>query len=377
MDAPLRLYNGACAKLVGDQWPIRRTYCAMVRSLDEAVANITATYKALGLWEDTVVIMTADNGGIPADGGNNYPLRGNKATTYEGGVRGLGWIYGAGLSDAVKGTITHEMMHVVDWGTTIVAGIAQLPLTPIGRPCPTCTVPPAPLDGVNQWAMLTSVGGKSARTDMLLEARAAPGSGQELCWDPPMCSLVGQLAIRVGKWKLLTGNTGVWNGRGNVPGSSGAKSGFICNARSGAVGAVAHSCAFQEDNACHPVKEPVAANLSNPWCPNGWTPPPQAGGKYEAPIPPPEVAANCTDTVAGCFFGGPSFALSTLRYPFVWMKGVLNGYSSTRVSLWDSLMFGRLAMGFANVRVGTRVLMLVLVQARPSTATAASGSLMS
>ena len=134
MDAPLRLYNGACAKLVGDQWPIRRTYCAMVRSLDEAVANITATYKALGLWEDTVVIMTADNGGIPADGGNNYPLRGNKATTYEGGVRGLGWIYGAGLSDAVKGTITHEMMHVVDWGTTIVAGIAQLPLTPSSRP---------------------------------------------------------------------------------------------------------------------------------------------------------------------------------------------------------------------------------------------------
>ena len=34
-----------------------------------------------------------------------------------------------------------------------------------------------------------------------------------------------------------------------------------------------------------------------------------------------------------------------------------------RVSLWDSLMFGRLAMGFASVRAGTRVLMLVLVQA--------------
>ena len=44
-------------------------------------------------------------------------------------------------------------------------------------------------------------------------------------------------------------------------------------------------------------------------------------------------------------------------------KGVLNGYSSTRVSQWDSLMFGRLGMGFANVRAGTRVLMLVLVQA--------------
>ena len=49
----------------------------------------------------------------------------------------------------------------------------------------------------------------------------------------------------------------------------------------------------------------------------------------------------------------------------MWGKGVLNGYSSTRVSLWDSLVFGRLAttMGFATVRADTRVLMLVLVQA--------------
>ena len=62
---------------------------------------------------------------------------------------------------------------------------------------------------------------------------------------------------------------------------------------------------------------------------------------------------------------GPSFALGTRRYPFVWRKGVLNGYSRTRVSLKDSLMFGRLTMGFANVRAGTRVIMLVLVQATP------------
>ena len=57
-------------------------------------------------------------------------------------------------------------------------------------------------------------------------------------------------------------------------------------------------------------------------------------------------------------------ALVPFEYPFVWENGVLNGYSSTRVSLWDSLMFGCLAMGFANVRAGTRVLMLVLVQGR-------------
>ena len=56
-----------------------------------------------------------------------------------------------------------------------------------------------------------------------------------------------------------------------------------------------------------------------------------------------------------------------LEYPFVWRNGVLNGYSSTRVSLWDSLMFGRLAMGFANVRMGTRVLIYTRRCSRPST----------
>ena len=61
-------------------------------------------------------------------------------------------------------------------------------------------------------------------------------------------------------------------------------------------------------------------------------------------------------------YGPSSPPENTLAYPFVLQKGVLNGYSSTRVSLWDALMFGRLAMGFANVRAGTRVLMLVLVQ---------------
>ena len=48
-------------------------------------------------------------------------------------------------------------------------------------------------------------------------------------------------------------------------------------------------------------------------------------------------------------------------------KGVLNGCSSTRISLWDSLMFGRLAMGFANVWAGTRVLIYTRCWCRPVT----------
>ena len=59
----------------------------------------------------------------------------------------------------------------------------------------------------------------------------------------------------------------------------------------------------------------------------------------------------------GGFVGPSSPTRVPLEYPFVWRGGVLNGCLSTRVWLWDSLMFGRLAMGFANVRAGTRVLL--------------------
>ena len=52
----------------------RRIYAGMVAALDKAVREVEEAYKSAGLWDDTVLIFTTDNGGISV--GSNYPLRG-------------------------------------------------------------------------------------------------------------------------------------------------------------------------------------------------------------------------------------------------------------------------------------------------------------
>ena len=54
----------------------RRIYAGMVQCLDDAVADVVKAYKDEGLWDNTVLIFTTDNGGIEI--GNNFPLRGMK-----------------------------------------------------------------------------------------------------------------------------------------------------------------------------------------------------------------------------------------------------------------------------------------------------------
>ena len=58
---------------------------AMANALDEGIGNVTNLLKSRGMWNDTVLFFSADNGGPvhdPAGGcvgqssSNNYPLRG-------------------------------------------------------------------------------------------------------------------------------------------------------------------------------------------------------------------------------------------------------------------------------------------------------------
>lgn len=69
------------------------TYAAMVESMDDAVGTLLDTLDGLGIADNTIIIFFSDNGGnmyndvegeTPT---SNRPLRGGKATMFEGGIR--------------------------------------------------------------------------------------------------------------------------------------------------------------------------------------------------------------------------------------------------------------------------------------------------
>jgi arylsulfatase A-like enzyme len=89
---------------VGDTYPTadRQRYAAMTSFIDTAVGNVTDALRAAGMWDDLLILSTADNGGpvyrgngwsSPIEfvgtghmGGNNFPLKGGKLTNWEGCV---------------------------------------------------------------------------------------------------------------------------------------------------------------------------------------------------------------------------------------------------------------------------------------------------
>lgn len=65
-------------------------YAAMIEALDNVVGAIIRTLKEEGLYDHTIIIVTADNGGLSTAEGHstsNMPLRAGKGWVYEGGIR--------------------------------------------------------------------------------------------------------------------------------------------------------------------------------------------------------------------------------------------------------------------------------------------------
>ncbi|MEX1041169.1 MAG: sulfatase-like hydrolase/transferase [Pirellulaceae bacterium] len=66
---------------------IRRQFAAMVMAMDDGIGRVLDTLDETGQAENTLVIFMTDHGGDPNYGGSNLPLRGSKATLFDGGLR--------------------------------------------------------------------------------------------------------------------------------------------------------------------------------------------------------------------------------------------------------------------------------------------------
>ncbi len=172
--------------------PTRRTYAAMITSIDEQVGRMVHALEKRGLRENTLIVFSSDNGGprsaviasgahspeeraasgvkqesLPASNGD---LRGGKGSLYEGGVRTptvFNW------PARLEPRVVNEPLHIVDIMPTVLA-LAGARANPADKP----------LDGRDIWATVAE-GRASPHDDILVNVESFRGS-----------------VIR-GKWKLV------------------------------------------------------------------------------------------------------------------------------------------------------------------------------
>ena len=103
----------------------QQEYFKALAVLDDSVAAILTALEEKEAKDSTYIIFTSDNGGCPASGGRNTPLRGMKGSLYEGGVKVDAFINSPMIPYTLYGSTYDDMFHVTDWFPTILtmAGI--------------------------------------------------------------------------------------------------------------------------------------------------------------------------------------------------------------------------------------------------------------
>jgi arylsulfatase A-like enzyme len=105
--------------------PSRKIFCGMMLQLDYELSKVVDSLKKKNMWEDTVLVFTTDNGGMPIVGGYNYPFRGMKSDSWEGGVRGPAFVripsfyYNNEFNLNKKEFCFHGLIHISDWLPTL------------------------------------------------------------------------------------------------------------------------------------------------------------------------------------------------------------------------------------------------------------------
>ena len=148
----------------------RGAYGDACEEIDWSTGQILDALKQHGLDEKTLVMYVSDNGG-PGGVGDNTPLRGNKGSTWEGGIRVCAVARWPGNIPA--GTVCKEIASTMD----ILPTFAKM----AGAEAPKDRV----IDGIDIWPLLAGQAGAKGRETFFYYA------GDSL------------QAVRGGKWKLV------------------------------------------------------------------------------------------------------------------------------------------------------------------------------
>lgn len=150
------------------------TYRAMLEITDQHIGKLRDQLKQSGQYENTLWVITSDNGGLRFEGKNpvpftvNAPLRAGKGHLYEGGIRVPLILAGPGIA---KGSTRGELASSIDLMPTVLDFCGE--------------APQAGIDGVS----------------LRLTPKERP-----LYWHYPHYSNQGGVpggAMREGKWKLI------------------------------------------------------------------------------------------------------------------------------------------------------------------------------
>ena len=187
IQAPKRLVDKYVKKF-GDEKPYiggsyypcrypRATYAAMVSYFDEQVGDIVSKLKELGIYENTIIIVTSDNGpGYDTEHFNSaspfLSISGRvKGSLYEGGIRAP---------------------FIAVWDKKIKPGtISDMPITLYDLLPSFCEVSGAPIPSTTD--------GISIMPELL--GKQGQKQHEVLSWEYPHSG--GQQAVRYGKWKAL------------------------------------------------------------------------------------------------------------------------------------------------------------------------------
>ncbi|XP_023316845.1 arylsulfatase B-like [Trichogramma pretiosum] len=129
--------------------PNRRRYAGVIAALDESVGRVVAALAEARLLENSLIVLLSDNGAPTAiapfkNHGSNYPLRGQKATVWEGGVRVPALVYSPLIKKSSR--VSQDLFHMTDWFPTLLSAASAGDVAARDS---------LQLDGIDQWPTLS------------------------------------------------------------------------------------------------------------------------------------------------------------------------------------------------------------------------------